>query len=31
MHVIENAFDLMGDDIVKLSTKNESLENKKGS
>ena len=28
---MENAFDLMGDDIVELSTKNESLQNKKRS
>ena len=30
MPAIEKAFDLMGDDIVELSTKNESLKNKIG-
>ena len=31
MSAIKKAFDLMGDDIVELSTRNEFLKNKKGS
>ena len=31
MPAVKKAFDLMGDDIVELSTENESLKNKKGS